>query len=209
MGNVIACLGWGSLIWDPRELPIQRSWFEYGPLVRVEFVRRSKCRIDNHNDCKCGPLTLVLYDKAAKPVRSLWAPMTVDTHPAAVRALAVREYPDIAKTPEGKITSWSKENIGQWSRGAPDPEAIPGLGTWATGLDIDIEHVIWTALGPKFDGDPNEDRVIEYLSNLSGDHRKRAEKYVCCAPPQTKTAYRRRIEAALSWSPCGGESDSS
>ena len=138
MSNVIACLGWGSLIWDPRELPIQQPWFKNGPEVRVEFVRQSKCRIDNHNDCKRGPLTLVLYNKAAEQLPSLWVPMTLDNPGKAVSALAERE----GRTPE--------ENIGQWSRGAPDPEAIPGLGTWATGRDIEIEHVIWTALGPKF-----------------------------------------------------------
>ena len=202
MKNVIACLGWGSLIWYPRELPIQRSWFEDGPLVRVEFVRQSK-----HNR-----ITLVLH-KAAQPVRSLWALMTVDNPGETVRALTMSEYPGIAKKDEEEIDSWSKENIGQWSRDYAtnlDRECILDLDAWAKAKSID--HVIWTALPPKFAGCkgrvPTPEDVIERLKKLPECERDHAEEYVRLAPKQIDTKYRRRIEAALGWSPCGGESDS-
>ena len=195
MKPAIACLGWGSLIWDPCKLPIQRSWCEDGPLVWVEFVRQS-------DD---GRLTLVLYknpDEPVEPVPSLWARMTVNTRDEAVRALTQRECPGIT---EARIGSWSKKNIGKWSRDKADPPNIPGLGDWATRKDID--YVIWTNLEPSFPGKekgrgPNKKEAVEYLRKLSEEGKAtEARRYVQCAPPQIDTAYRRCIEAEFGWSP--------
>src|SRR5690348_5301348 len=52
----IACLGWGSLVWDPRALPIQREWFKDGPFAPIEFTRKSTD----------GRITLVI-DPSAHP----------------------------------------------------------------------------------------------------------------------------------------------
>ena len=181
MGNVIACLGWGSLIWNPGELPIQQPWSEDGPLVRVEFVRES----DN------GRITLVLH-KDANPVRSLWARMTVDTQPAAVRALAMREYSDLAKKTEREIASWSEKNIGRWPKDYTtnlDRECILDLDAWATSRSID--HMIWTALPPKFNGRrchvPSPEEVIQRLLARPECEEDPAEKYVRRAPRQINT----------------------
>ena len=60
----IVCLGWGSLVWRPESLKIQRQWFNDGPLLPIEFTRQSRD----------GRLTLVI-NKGSKPVRVLWGLM--------------------------------------------------------------------------------------------------------------------------------------
>ena len=176
---MIVCLGWGSLIWRPGELPVG-DWQADGPVVRVEFLRESR----DHR------LTLVLDPAAEEPVPSLWATMTVRDLDTAVMELADRE-------------GTGRRQIDQWATGEADPEMLPGLGTWATGRDIN--HVIWTALGPQF-GDtkgrrPTVDDAVEHLRKLKGHHRVKAEKYVRRTPTQIRTAYRRRFERCLGWTP--------
>lgn len=177
----IACLGWGSLVWDPRELPIRREWFKDGPFAPVEFMRKSSD----------GRITLVI-EPSAVHLRLLWAAMTSTELDVARRALAQREG-----IPEGA----SSLSIGSWREGDSPPGAIPDLPTWAKSHGLDA--VVWTALGPKFDEQrdaPSEEQVLRYLQGLTGTARDAAERYIRCAPRQIDTEYRRRIEALLGWS---------
>ncbi len=81
VGVSIACIGWGSLIWDHRELPIIPPWNEDGPMLPVEYLRHS---------VKRETVTLVL-DPSAQPVQSLWVPLQVSDLGQAREALRLRE----------------------------------------------------------------------------------------------------------------------
>ena len=175
----IAILGWGSLVWDPGELPIRREWFGDGPIVKVEFLRQSKD----------GRLTLVLHESGTA-VRSLWALMDLDSLESAKEALRKREW-----IPEDK-----KEWIGSWNAGNTAPDLIFGLPAWATARGLDA--VVWTALPPKFQGKqkaPSDKQAVAYLAGLQGATRDLAEQYVRKTPKQIDTAYRRVFEACLGW----------
>jgi hypothetical protein len=123
--SLIACLGWGSLVWNPEALPIRRGWFTDGPFVRVDLRRQS----DN------GLVTLVL-DGDAAPVRSLWAVMDCEEVVQAKIALRDRE-----RIPKGKDDE--TKNIGSWTDSA-SPTNILDLGPWAASRGIGA--VIWTNL---------------------------------------------------------------
>ena len=184
---MIVCLGWGSLIWDPRCLPIVDClhWHRDGPALPVEFARKSQD----------GRITLVVAeDTNCIPV--LWKELDVRSLEEARKVLHEREC---------KYES----DIGIWS--ATCSSADPGniqhavaedIGAWAEAKGV--EGVVWTALGPNFDNDrrtkPNCDRIISYLKDLveRNEHRN-AEMYVRSAPSQIRTAYRERIERELGW----------
>jgi hypothetical protein len=121
----------------------------------------------------------------------MWALMTCQTLEEARRALAQREgIPD--KNAEKHICSWT--------RGDPERECIIEIGAWA--LSKGIDHIIWTALPPKFKGQeiaPAFEDVLLFLSQLSGPARDNAENYVRNAPAQIDTQCRRLIEARLGW----------
>ena len=175
---MIACLGWGSLIWDPRALPIHRQWHMDGPLLRVEFTRKSTD----------GRITLVL-DPKAQLVRGLWALMTVDTPRKAKKELAIRE--GIKRKNVERFIGYYKRT--QDTISCPSG-VIVGLNEWAACRGID--HVVWTALPPN----KRCGEVVKYLSSLTGPKRDIAKEYIQRAPLQIDTTCRRQIESRLGWS---------
>jgi hypothetical protein len=59
----IAIIAWGSLVWDPRTLPITSDWNNNGPMLKIEFSRVSKD----------GRLTLVVDPDNGEEVKTYFA----------------------------------------------------------------------------------------------------------------------------------------
>lgn len=176
----IACLGWGSLIWDPKELPVRKPWFKDGPLLPIEFLRKSKG----------NRITLVIGQNAVH-VRSLWALMSVNDLKLAKMELKNRE-------------GIKESDLGFWTQGSFSTHASSEtISNWA--IQKELDAVIWTALPPKFEDQigkvPTIEEVISFLRNLPHEKRKYAEEYIRNAPIQIDTDYRRIIEKEFHWTP--------
>jgi hypothetical protein len=77
----IAIIGWGSLIWDPRELPRTGSWHKGGPRLPIAFSRVS---IDQR-------LTLVIDHKSGTPFKTRYIQSSRTTINDAIEDLRQRE----------------------------------------------------------------------------------------------------------------------
>ena len=175
------CLGWGSLIWRPEDLPLVNkrpdAWREDGPELPVEFLRQS------NNGC----LTLVI-DRNSPQSRVLWNELSVDSLSAAIEALRQREG--------NTRSSW----IGRWPQG-DEFECADIVDRWARPRGF--SGVVWAAMPAKHDEKdglrPTQNEAIAYLKALEGDQFDLAEEYVRRAPKQIDTPYRRAIVDELGW----------
>ena len=184
----IAILGWGSLIWQPKDLKFDTNigWKENGPVLRIEFARISR---ERH-------LTLVITPNGTE-VPTLYSVSSFDNLNLAVLNLAVRE--GSGRTSIGSYNKYKdefspikfmfKENIKNWIQ------------------TTDFDAVIWTNLPENWDIKENKiviktinsnDR-IEYLQNLKGEVKVKAEEYIRNTPKQITTTYRKQIIKTLGW----------
>jgi hypothetical protein len=181
---MIACLGWGSLIWDPRELRLRDpdcAWHRDGPEIPLEFGRQSRD----------GRITLVVTDSGRR-LPTLWAYLDCTSIEAARGNLTEREWPN--GDPAAVVDVWTKN-------GGDDAPHESCVRDW--GLKKGFDGVVWTKLPPKFDGVdgrmPSCSEVVNYLRSLSGSQARLAEDYVRRTPLQVATPYRRTIESSLGW----------
>lgn len=186
----IAILGWGSLLWQPKDLHFNEEigWSKNGPFLPIEFARISKD----------GRLTLVITKNGIQ-VQTYFAISSYETVEEAVLNLSVREgsgrkqigsYKKSTNTFSQEV--FFEKNILEWIN------------------DTDIDAVIWTNLGENWEikNDNDEliktikpDERIEYLKSLKGDKSALAEEYIRRTPIQIQTYYRELIEKELGWTP--------
>ena len=177
MSNEIAIIGWGSLIWDPRNLKIKsNTWYNDGPRLPIEFVRKSK----NNR------ITLVIYPPyllyPEKWVTTYWNFMDVESIKEARENLQNREG-CLNLKPIGyfDINSYQSQSF----------EILNIIKTWVK--QKDFSGVIWTDLSPTI----SLDEVIPHLKSLQGDPYVKAKEYILNTPKQINTPMREKIEKSL------------
>ena len=122
----IAILGWGSLLWQPKDLQFNKKigWSENGPMLPIEFARISKD----------GRLTLVIA-KDVKEVKTYFAISSYESEEEAVLNLAVRE-------------GCGRKQIGSYDKSkntfSKEVFFYKNILEWINNTDIDV--VIWTNL---------------------------------------------------------------
>lgn len=178
----IACIGWGSLVWDQRDLPVVGDWRNDGPMLPIEFARESGGR----------RLTLVICE-GVQPVQTCWCLLDVPDLSSAVRRLANRE----------KISKRIDTDVGRWNLATGESYGMGGavIASWAQVHNLG--GAVWTNLPCGFKDArnvmPSGLDVVAHLKRLEGVERKDAEEYVVKAAPQIDTTYRRLIADELGW----------
>lgn len=176
----IACIAWGSLLWEPGPLKLASAWMPDGPRLPLEFVRDS----DDSEE-----LALVLHE-AAPPLPTYWARLDAGSLDEAREMLRQRE----------KI----RPQYPQWVGSIPNPHgaADARIADWMRERGLDA--AVWTALPAKFAGvserAPSAHEALAFLAALEGETRAKAERYVRQVPPEIHTLYRGLFEERLGWS---------
>lgn len=182
----IAFLGWGSLIKEPRDLPIEGDWQKDGPKLWIEFSRISR------NGKRAGCLTLVIDEKCDSEVTTLYVLSTRNDLSPAIADLQKREG-----TPTLDDIGFCEVATRRFAPNATSrhPKSCERILAWAKGKKLDA--VVWTALSRRFKdatGIPfTPEAALKYLNELPAPTRALALDYIHSAPEQTMTPFRRLL----------------
>ncbi|MEM7237779.1 MAG: hypothetical protein AAF501_08155 [Pseudomonadota bacterium] len=186
--DVIAIIGWGSLIWDLEVLEPQTcgAWqMNFGPRLHMEFTRISPKR-------KMG-LAVCLDRDVGDLCQTHVISSSRNDISDALRDLALRERTD-------------PQNIGAicldtgFNR-SHDPAISDQIGLWCG--SVGIRGAVWTDIGPNFSerrGGPfTVERGVSYLKTLTGESLDEAVRYIENAPSATDTPLRRALSVDDWW----------
>ena len=183
----IAILGWGSLIWDPRELRLASNWLEGDPILPIEFSRIS-------DD---GRLTLVIDERHGVNVPTCYAHSSLTDLDRAVVDLQHQE-----RTPRRDRIGFIHIAGGIASERAltKHPISCERIQSWATG-HRGFDAVVWTVIGPRFREKTglafSVSAAVDYLDGLREPTRTLALAYMRKAPPDVLTPVRQKVAAVL------------
>jgi hypothetical protein len=185
----IAILGWGSLLWDPRELQLAAPFELNGPSLPVEFCRVSKNQ----------RLTLIIEESFGTLCSTYAAASACDTLDEALENLRVREGMSSAADAGFVVTATQERSPAAAKR---HPFAVETIADWTQNAGYDA--AIWTALDYNFESRTGEPfsvnaalRFLEKLEKHDSEAFARALDYIRKAPPATQTPV--RDAAALQW----------
>ena len=183
----IAIIGWGSLIRDPGEITLASRWRRGGPLLPLEFSRKSRG----------NRLTLVI-DEVEGSQSTFWTLSDCET---------VEEARDDVREREGTSDSriHSIDQDGMFYGHKRIDSVVIAVREWMLASDIDA--TIWTGLEPNWPGDETRefgewchDAAVAYLRCLRYHNiHQDAEAYFRLAPPEIETRLRLRVERDLGW----------
>ena len=178
----IAVLGWGSLIWEPRNLPLKSDWMQGGPELPLEFSRISKD----------GRLTLVIDMENGERVPSRYAISERKDLGDAIADLRDRE--GTIRKHIGLLEIFS--NTCSRKEFPEHANVFDEMEEWCKANSFDA--VIWTALPSQFKLETGEsftvDNAIKYLRSLPTTVRANALKYIKNAPTEVHTPVRKKTE---------------
>jgi hypothetical protein len=183
----IAILGWGSLLWDPRDLQTAAPFERAGPNLPIEFCRVSK----NHR------LTLIIDETFGTLCQTYAATSACNNLDEAIENLRLREQmPSAADVGFVEIATDARSPIATERH----PHAIETIADWA--LNAGHDAVIWTALDSNFadrTGEPfSVNAAMRFLENLEQHDPEafaRALEYIRLAPAATQTPVRDAVAA--------------
>lgn len=178
----IAILGWGSLIWDQRDLPISGDWERGGPVLPIEFSR-----ISTRGE-RAGCLTLVINEQHGVKVTTRFALSPRTKLDQAIADLRIREGTSSDSIGYVNLVS---DTVRVYTR-QQHPNACSAIKAWAQAQRWDA--VVWTALPSNFDTEKKNpfsvDAAIQHLNGLVEPAKSHALAYLQKAPLEVVTPVR-------------------